>query len=328
MRKCPVSQFPIGRPKHTQAPTVPRERTYPAERNLPHPGAQSVYLLREGSVALLRQQSGKEEQIATLGGGDMLGSLEGFSNFAPGVAARTLEPTTLHELSSSTYQRGIATLPRWFSGLMKIMFRRASNSKRRTPSNEEFALVELMRLLIGTNTKPRPAWIPYRTVVLEAYHLSGLGKARVDRILRHLQAKGILKVDMDQNGQQRLHVFDSLVLSLYAEFLKYQITKTEFVEHTLSEPAVTVFLKILEFIASDASTGDRIVFARRKLTEGSRGQDIDIIDRGLLELHKKNLVHLEYAENEATVCCSRTSVIRAKRILEWMPRFSRSDIDR
>jgi hypothetical protein len=147
-------------------------------------------------------------------------------------------------------------------------------------------------------------------------------------VLANLERKDILSVVEDALHKKYVCIRDVEVVQLFEEYCKLKSQKKGFRELTIPDEAVALLSNIV-YVAQKAGveTKEGTTLLKSLLVKDLDGKSSDHLEKGLLDLKRRNLINIVPAENnDAMLIFAKEVLNRIKKIKEWVPRFDRGPI--
>ncbi|HEX3019956.1 MAG TPA: cyclic nucleotide-binding domain-containing protein [Chitinispirillaceae bacterium] len=317
--------------KTGKRPIQQQIRVYKAGEVLFEEGStgRELFIVQEGRVGVYKDTADGKVELAVIEKGGIIGEMALLDDLPRSATVKALSDAKALVINQSFFQSVFKATPVWLQSIVKIVVSRLRDANKRVDQSalrdKVRGIVSLILLLLPANKKEirTQVAIDYNLVVTEGFFVTRLRKKEIQKILESLSKRGILRIDPEKKEEPGVILITDLeVLQLYNEYLLLRSQKKTFKECLLSEDVVGI-LSNIAYVAqkSGQETGDGTVLMKSALLEDLSEDKLDLLEKSLMDLRRKNLINLFPSDEDTAIVFSKEVIIRIKKIKEWMPAF-------
>ncbi len=316
--------------KTGQRPTQLVVKTYKPGEVVFEEGSKGreLFIVQEGKVGVYKTGTDENVELARIEKGAVIGEMSLLDNLPRSATVKAIETTKLMVINELTFQTALKSVPVWVTSIIKIVVSRLRDANRRVDQavlrDKDRGFVSLLLLLLPTYKHELSSCIAldHNLVLTEAYHVCRLKKNEMLKLLASLEQRKIVSVVEDDRHRKHVCITDFEVLMLYEEFLNLKGQKKSFRESNIPDESVALLDNIV-YIAqkSGIETDDGTTLQKSVLVKDLEAKGSDNLEKNLLDLKRRNLISIMPSGNDAAILFKKETLVRIKKIKEWLPRF-------
>ncbi len=289
---------------------------------------RELYIIQEGSVGVYKSGADGDVELARLEKGAVIGEMSLLDNLPRSATVKAAETAKLLVVNELTFQTALKEVPVWITSIIRIVVSRLRDANKRVDQavlrDKERGFVSLLLLLLPGNKHEFASGIAldYNLVFTESYYVCRLKKNEIIKALACLEQRKLVSTVEDAGHAKHICIADLDALELYSEFLHLKEQKKTFKESNIPDESIAL-LGNIAYIAqkSGIETDDGTTLQRIALVNDLQDKDSDNLEKNLLDLKRRNLVSLLPGANDTTILFKKETLLRIKKIKEWLPRF-------
>ncbi len=217
-------------------------------------GEQSteMFIIRAGSVRILKQEGDKTVELAVLGKGSVLGELSLLDHQPRSATAQIVEDVTATVIDESTFNKTMKSIPSWLANIIQVIVTRLRNTMKRSSDSivqKSVAGVIKILLLLYKNESVEKDGVKRISLTRAKEAIAstiGIGEMETENVLLHLILKETILINKDINGTEFITVIDPEVLTIYMNFLRASQRGAKLLGEDLPDNAVDLIQVITE----------------------------------------------------------------------------------
>jgi CRP/FNR family cyclic AMP-dependent transcriptional regulator len=216
-----------------------------------------MYVIKSGSIAIMKTKGSGEISLAELRAGDMLGEMAFFDNKPRSAGARALEESVVIELPFKALNTQFKTFPEWLKAIMRTVNNHLRNANQKIKNLERsgdeettvfpphtitrlIAILAMVTLRYGEREADGSTTVPSGTLRKYTIQIFQQATNKMQKISEILQAFGHMKIEDLGEGRQKIIVhhldFFFNFVDFYNEYLFKEEAKRTSVEEKHMKP--------------------------------------------------------------------------------------------
>jgi len=290
---------------------------------------RELCIIEKGTVGVYKDTPDGQIELAVISDkGTVLGEMSLLDNLPRSATVKAVDTTTALMINQAAFQAIIQKVPAWLNSIVKIVVSRLRDANKRVNQSvlrdKQRGLASLMLLLLPGNKYPFSSLtaLDYNLVALEAYYVCRLKKKDIAKQIEMIKTKGVVTIEEDTEHKKHICIMDVDALRLYEEYLSLKSQKKTFREASVSEEAVTV-LSNIAYVAqkSGSETQEGTSLKKSVLIRDLKDMKPEKLEKILMDLRRRGLLNLLPSGSDTVILFQKETVIRLKKIKEWLPRF-------
>ncbi|MBN1308959.1 MAG: cyclic nucleotide-binding domain-containing protein [Chitinispirillaceae bacterium] len=251
-----------------------------------------MFIIRSGSVRVLKQEGENTVELARLGPGSVLGELSLLDRQPRSATAQVLEDTIVTVIDEELFSRTLQRIPDWLGTMIRLVVKRLRDTMKKTGDdlvNKSIGgVIQIIMLLTEMRSPDDPAGneVPVSTVKERTYALIGLGGQEIENLFLHLILKDLLVIRKNEQGSEFILIKERPALRMYLQYLRVHERGGALIGESFIDGTYDLIEALLDAGQRNGSgISDRVLRLEESLVEielARRGRE-RFIDRDALE---------------------------------------------
>ncbi len=209
--------------------------------------SSEMFIIRSGSIRILKQEGQNAVELARLGPGSVLGELSLLDQQPRSATAQVVEDTTVTVIDEELFLRTLKSIPNWLENMIQLVVRRLRETMKKTGDDivtkSINGVIQVILLLTegekGTD-KPLVA-----TVKEQVNAVIGLGGLEIEQVFLHLIMKEFMVIARNERGQEYLVIREREALKLYMQYLRMHLRGSSLIGESFGKEALNLIGTLL-----------------------------------------------------------------------------------